>query len=232
MRSFLGMTNYLSNFIDKYSTLTAPLRELLNDNSEFNWAHQHQSAFDQLKQGFCNDTVMSYIDLKQFSELQADKSPEGISGILIQKNKVSAYGSRQLTPVGKPYSQTKREKLACVWGCKHFHIYLYGNGIQLVTDCRPLLSVCTNSKQIQSARLEQWRLRLTTYNFTMRHMPGNKMIADYCSRPPINNYSHETIAEDYVNFIANSALPRSLNLQGVASATAQDCVLTCIKPSY
>lgn len=69
MSSFLGMTNYLSKIIDKYSTFTAPLRELLNDNSEFKWTHQHQSAFDQLKQGLCNDTVMSYFDPKKFSEL-------------------------------------------------------------------------------------------------------------------------------------------------------------------
>ncbi|XP_052806647.1 uncharacterized protein K02A2.6-like [Mya arenaria] len=228
LRSFLGMTNYLSKFIDKYSTITAPLRDLLKDSSDFKWTNQQQTAFDQLKQALCSDTVMSYFDPKKHTELWVDASPEGISGILIQENKVIAYGSRSLTPVEKRYSQTEREMLACVWGCKHFHIYLYGKAFQLVTDCRPLLSICTNSKQIQSARLERWRLRLTTYNFTVKHMPGNKMIADYCSRHPINNYSHENIAEEYVNFIANAAVPKSLNLQDVARATAKDCVLTCI----
>ena len=228
LRSFLGMTNYLSKFIDKYSTITAPLRELLKESSKFTWEHQHQAAFDQLKKTLCSSTVMSYFNPRKNTELWVDASPDGVSGILIQDNKIIAYGSRSLTPVEKRYSQTEREMLACVWGCNHFHIYLFGKPFKLVTDCRPLLSICTNTKQIQSARLERWRLRLTTYNFTVKHMPGNKMIADYCSRHPMNNSPNESIAEDYVNFIANAAVPRPLNLRDVACATAKDCVLKCI----
>ena len=48
LRSFLGMTNYLSKFIDRYSTITAPLRELLKDNIEFKWTQRQQKAFEQL----------------------------------------------------------------------------------------------------------------------------------------------------------------------------------------
>eukprot|EP00794_Sanderia_malayensis_P001266 gene1266-1396_t len=37
VRSFLGMIGYLSKFIPKYSTLTAPLRELTQKNTKFQW---------------------------------------------------------------------------------------------------------------------------------------------------------------------------------------------------
>ena len=171
---------------------------------------------------------MTYFDPKRASELWVDASPVGVSGILLQENKVIAYGSRSLTEVEKRYSQTEREMLACVWGCEHFHLYLFGKSFQLVTDCRPLLSVCSSTKQIQSARLERWRLRLTTYNFTVKHFPGKGMIADYCSRHPVSNQPTRTIAEDYVNFIANCAVPKSVSLNDVVAATTKDCILTCV----
>ena len=37
VRSFLRMTGYLSKFIPRYSTLTAPLRELTRKDAKFNW---------------------------------------------------------------------------------------------------------------------------------------------------------------------------------------------------
>jgi hypothetical protein len=49
-----------------------------------------------------------------------------------------------------------------------------------------------------------------------------KMVSGFCSRHPMKCYSYDSIGEDFVTFIVNSSVPMSINLQDLASATAQD----------
>ena len=228
IRSFLGMTNYVSRFIRNYSTISEPLRRLTQEKAAFEWTNQQETAFRQLQNALSSDQVMTYFDPSKDTELWVDASPVGVSGILNQDSKIIAYGGRSLTPVEQRYSQTEREALACVWGCQHFHLYLFGKAFTLVSDHRCLESIFNNTKQIQSARLERWRLRLTTYNFKVKYRAGNQMISDYCSRHPIQESKADNVAEEYVNFLASNSVPKSLTLSEVARATQTDCVIQCV----
>ena len=223
VRSFLGMTNYLSRFIDSYSSLTEPLRQLTKHDIKFEWTESQEKAFIKLKDVLSSDKVMTYFDPKKNTELWVDASPVGVSGILLQENKVVAYGSKALNETEKRYSQTEREALSCVWACEHFHLYLYGKAFTLITDHRPLESIFNNLKKTQSARLERWRLRLTTYKYKVTYRPGSINISDYLSRHPNLRHAHTSIAEDYVNFISGHALKsNSMRLVDVAEATEND----------
>ncbi|MEW8092563.1 MAG: reverse transcriptase family protein, partial [Candidatus Thiodiazotropha endolucinida] len=48
VRSFLGMTGYLSKFIPRYTSLTAPLRKLTQKAVRFHWGIEEQTAFEKL----------------------------------------------------------------------------------------------------------------------------------------------------------------------------------------
>jgi hypothetical protein len=47
LRSFLGLTNYCSRYIQKYSSITYPLRQLTKANAQFHWTEQHEAAFNR-----------------------------------------------------------------------------------------------------------------------------------------------------------------------------------------
>ena len=49
VKSFLGMTNYMSRFIPNYSTIAEPLCTLTKNCVKWNWTRKEQSAFDNLK---------------------------------------------------------------------------------------------------------------------------------------------------------------------------------------
>ena len=49
VRSLLGMSNFCSQFIPDYATITTPLCELTKKNTTFKWSEASQAAYDKLK---------------------------------------------------------------------------------------------------------------------------------------------------------------------------------------
>lgn len=147
VRSLLGMTNYIGRFIPNYSTITAPLRDLTKNNVNFEWGKNQQESFETLKRDLTSDKVMAYFDATKQTVMIVDASPLGLRALFIQDGKVISYGSRALNDVETRYSQTEREGLAVVWGCEHFHLYLFGNQFKIISDHKPLESSTT---QIQN----------------------------------------------------------------------------------
>ncbi|XP_045178028.1 uncharacterized protein K02A2.6-like [Mercenaria mercenaria] len=172
---------------------------------------------------------MTYFDPRKETELWVDGSPVGCSGILIQKGKIVSYGSKAYNSVQARYSQTEREALSAVIMIQHFDLYLFGKQFKLITDHAALQSIFNNVKNIQSPRLERWRLKLLTYDFQTIYRPGSLMISDYLSRHPHARHATNTVAEQYISFITDNTLPDALKLSDVAKATKSDCVLSCVK---
>ena len=194
VRSFLGMTNYVGRFIKNYSTITAPLRELTKQNVKFEWNSDRQKAFDLLKRELTSDKVMSYFDPTKETTMIVDASPVGLGALLTQEGRVISYGSRALNDVETRYSQTEREALAVIWGCEHFHLYLFGQEFTIISDHKPLETIFNNPNSKPPARIERWRLKLQPYHYRVQYRPGKSNAADYMSRHPstqvqINNIS-------------------------------------------
>jgi hypothetical protein len=53
---------------------------------------------------------------------------------------------RSLTDVEQKYGHIEKEGLAILFGCEHFHMYLYGRSFELETDDRPLEHICQTRK--------------------------------------------------------------------------------------
>ena len=87
LRSFLGMANYGSKYIQNFATITGLLRELTKHNVRFEWSEAHDEAFDTLKQTLTSAPCMSYFDKRKDTYVTVDASPVGISAILAQKSK-------------------------------------------------------------------------------------------------------------------------------------------------
>lgn len=156
-----------------------------------------------------------------------DASPLGLGALFTQDGKVISYGSRALNDVETRYSKTEREALAVVWGCEHFHLYLFGNQFKIISDHKPLESIFNNPNSKPPARIERWRLKLQPYSFTVQYKPGKSNAADYMSRHPCKRSTPElsSIAEEYVNYVTENAVPKALTLEKIAEETRKDSAL-------
>jgi hypothetical protein len=226
VRSFLGMTQYVSRYIPHYATMTEPLRRLTRQDVPWDWSSDAQNAFDSLRSALSSTKVMAYFDQNKSTEVLVDASPVGVGAILTQEGRVICYGSRALTDVEQRYSQTDREMLAVVYGVEHFHLYLFASEFKVITDHKPLLGL-VNSRKPASARIERWRLRLMPYQFTLEYRPGKDDLnpADYMSRHPFTKPKRDNAAEAHVAFIVQKAVPKAMSLQEIQTATREDATL-------
>ena len=136
-----------------------------------------------------------------------------------------------MTDVERRYSQTEREALVVVWSCERFHVYLYGRQFELWTDHKPLECIYS-ARSRPSARIERWVLRLQPYSFTVKYVPGRLNVADSLSRlTKTGGAKSRNVAEDYVNFVAETAVPRAMNSREIEVASSCDEELMAVRQS-
>ena len=62
VRSFLGMTEYLDDFIRNYVTPNAPLRKLARNKTRFKWNSKEKETFEKLTSAITSPETMAYFD--------------------------------------------------------------------------------------------------------------------------------------------------------------------------
>ena len=129
VRSFLGMTGYLSKFIPRYASITAPLRKLTQKDVRFHWGVEEQDAFEKLKASITSDDTMIFFNPHKPIVVRAEASyHDGLSAGLFQDIGKGLqpvhFVSRTMTDTEKRYSQTEKDALAVRWAKNRFRMYL------------------------------------------------------------------------------------------------------------
>ena len=148
--------------------------------------------------------------------------------MLTQSGKVISYPSKALSSVERRYSQIEPEALAITWGCHHFRMYLLGSHFKVITDHKPLLHIFNSPISQASARTDNWRLKLQSFDFDVLYSRGDLNPADYIPRHLQAATQCDLIAESaeqYVNFVMTQVTPKALSKDNIIKATAQDATL-------
>lgn len=168
LRSFLGLVTYVSKFIPDLATVNSPLRNLLKQDSPYEWKTEHQKSFDELKFRIGSVTHLGYFDPQDRTLLVTDASGVGLGAVLIQfkdnQPRVISYASKSLSDAEKKYPIIEKEALGIVWAIERFRIYLMGITFELETDHRPLETLFSTTSR-PTARIERWILRVQAFKF-------------------------------------------------------------------
>jgi len=80
--------------------------------------------------------------------------------------------------------------------------------MRMVTDHKPLAYIWKKTQP--PLRIERWGLRLQPYKMNIIYKPGKDNPSDYLSRHPLKNAENDrNLAEEYVNFITEKAVPNA-----------------------
>ena len=192
LKAYLGLLSYYNRFLPHLPTVLAPLYKLLHKGVA--WTAEMNTAFTQSKELLSSDDVLVHFEPNKELLLACDASQYGIGAVLAHKfpdgsERPIAFASRTLNDAEKKYSQIEKEGLACVYGVKKFHQYVYGRSFNLITDHKPLLSLLSGDRQISSqssARIQRWALTLAGYEYKLSYKRSNDHAnADGLSRLPL-----------------------------------------------
>lgn len=190
VRSLLGLIGYYRRYVPNYSTLTAPITDLLKAGSprQIVWSTECAEALLAVQRILSSFPVLLLPDPTASFVLQTDASGTGIGAVLLQEREGDmhpiSYVSRKLLDRETRYSTIERECLAIVWAVSKFSRYLWGKSFVLQTDHRPLKYL--NSGRHQNSRIMRWCLSLQEFSFEVEALPGkSNTIADMLSRSQV-----------------------------------------------
>ncbi|GJX55375.1 putative reverse transcriptase domain-containing protein [Tanacetum coccineum] len=124
---FLGLAGYYWRFIKGFLKIAKPLTELTQKNKKYIWGEDQETAFQLLKLKLCEAPILALPEGNDDFVVYCDASLQGLGAVLMQRETIIAYASRQLKPHEENYTIHDLELGAVVFALKIWRHYLYGH---------------------------------------------------------------------------------------------------------
>ena len=138
VRSFLGLAGYYRNFVEGFSKIATLLTKLTRKEEKFIWSEACQNSFDELKQRLTAAPVLTLPSGSEGFAVYCDASRQGLGCVLMQRDRVIDYASRQLKKHEVNYPTHDLELAAVVFALRIWRHYLYGVPCRIFTDHKSL----------------------------------------------------------------------------------------------
>ncbi|GJX36380.1 putative reverse transcriptase domain-containing protein [Tanacetum coccineum] len=133
-----------------------------------------KKAEAEFQQRLCSAPILSFPEGSENFVVYCDASRKGLGAILMQKEKVIAYASRQLKIHEKNYTTHDLELGAIVFDLKMWRHYLYGMKYVVFTDHKRLQHIL-DQKEL-NMRQRRWLELLSDYDCEIRYHPGKENV--------------------------------------------------------
>nr|GFA62153.1 putative reverse transcriptase domain-containing protein [Tanacetum cinerariifolium] len=188
IRQFLGLAGYYRRFIEGFSKIAKPMTKLTQKKVKFEWGDKQEALFQLLKQKLCSTPIFALPEGSEDFIVYCVASNKGLDAVLMQREKVISYASRQLKIHEKNYTTHDLELGAVVFALKIWRHDLYGTKCTLFTDHKSLQHIL-DQKEL-NMRQRRWLELLSDYGCDIRYHPGKaNVVADALSRkerePPL-----------------------------------------------
>lgn len=181
VRSFHGLASFYRRFVKDFSTIAAPLTEIIKKSVEFKWGQQQQEAFELLKDKLCSAPILRLPDFSNTFELECDASGIGIGAVLTQDRQPIAYFSEKLKAAQLNYSTYDKELLALVRALEVWQHYLLPKEFVIHTDHESLKWL--NGQGKLNKRHARWVEFIESFPYVIKYKQGkDNIVADALSR--------------------------------------------------
>ncbi|GKC56558.1 putative reverse transcriptase domain-containing protein [Tanacetum coccineum] len=99
-----GLAGYYRRFIEGFSKITKSMTKLPQKGIKFDWGEKEENTFQLIKQKLCSAPILGLLEGSEDFVVYYDASHKGLGAVLMQREKVIAYASRQLKIYEKNYT--------------------------------------------------------------------------------------------------------------------------------
>jgi hypothetical protein len=206
LQRFLGLVQYIGQFMPDLSSYSGPLSALCSDTRTFYWRPLHDKCFESIKALACRTPILRPIDPKRDEPiwLICDASDTGV-GMMYGQGKTwetcrpAGFSSKKFSPAQYTYRTWDRELLAIIEGLMKWEDKLLGRRMNIVTD-HEALKFFKNQNRL-TGRQARWMEYLERFDHTIIYVEGERnKVADCLSRYYSSDTPEDTYPEsEYVN---------------------------------
>ena len=142
---------------------------MLRKGVEFVWTAACEKSFQELKNRLTTAPVLALPESGEEYIIYCDASRSGLGCVLMQKDRVIAYASRQLRKHEENYPTHDLEPGAVVFALKIWRHYLYGSKCVLYSDHKSLEYIFTQKEL--NMRQRRWLELIKDYDLTINYHP-------------------------------------------------------------
>nr|GFB12994.1 putative reverse transcriptase domain-containing protein [Tanacetum cinerariifolium] len=148
---------------------------------KYNWGEKEENAFQLIKQKLCSAPILALPEGSEDFVVYCDASHKGLGAVLMQREKVITYASRQLKVHERNYTSHDLELGSVVFALKIWRHYLYGTRCTVFTDHKSLQHIL-DQKDL-NMRQRHWLKLLSDYDCDIRyHLGKANVVANALSR--------------------------------------------------
>ncbi|GJU93740.1 putative reverse transcriptase domain-containing protein [Tanacetum coccineum] len=134
IHQFLGLAGYYRRFIEGFSKIAKPMTKLTQKKVKFEWGDKQEAAFQLLKQNLCSAPILALPEGSEDFIAYCDASKKGLGAMLMQREKVISYASRQLKIHEKNYTTHDLELGAVVFAIRTWRLNYMELNARVLSD--------------------------------------------------------------------------------------------------
>ena len=199
VRSFHGLASFYRRFVKDFSTIAAPLTEIIKKDVGFKWKEAQELAFNTLKDKLCSAPILSLPNFNEAFEIECDASGIGIGAVLMQGRRPIAFFSEKLHGPQLNYSTYDKELYALVRALETWQHYLWPKEFVVHSDHESLKHLKGQGKL--NKRHAKWLEFIETFPYVIKYKQGKEnIVADALSRryTLINTLSSKMLGFEFI----------------------------------
>lgn len=229
IQRFLGLVNYLAQFLPGLAAFAAPLETVCTNNRPFQWLPLHDKCFESIKHLASKAPILRPIDPERTEAIWVvcDASAAGVGAMYGQGPtwetcRPAGFMSKKWTNAQRSYFTFEQEGLAIIEALMKWEDRLIGRRLNVVTDHKAL----TFFKQMRPLvpRHQRWADYLERFDYHIQYVEGvRNKVGDCMSRyyesdrpdevHPIHEYVNADVRLDRQGWDLPS--PRVAELRGM-----------------
>ncbi|XP_071909873.1 uncharacterized protein [Coffea arabica] len=180
-RSFYGLAGFYRRFVRDFSTIAAPLTQLIKKNENFHWGNSQEQAFRALKHKLTHAPVLALPDFSKTFEIDCDASGIGVGAVLNQGGRPIAYFGEKLNGAAQNYSTYDKELYALIRALQVWQHYLRPKEFMIHTDHESLKYL--KAQHTLSKKHARWIAFMESFLYVIKYKTGkSNVVADALSR--------------------------------------------------